>query len=118
VVVVIPQIHVQVIVAPANCIGGGDSPEIPGAEVITRRVGIVINRVGARIIVVDRVALINNDLLRLVIGDINHFLIDRCDFDRAVFAADHLILVCLQVAGQHRAVTESLDRLDDFCLLV
>ena len=85
---------------------------------VPHRVRVVIERIGARIIVIHRVGLINDDPLRFVIRNINHFRVSRCDYDRAVFAADDLVFVGLQVASQHRTITESLDCLDDFLFLV
>ena len=98
--VVIRVVQIQVMRRPADRIGGGDSPEETGVKMVTGRVRVVIDRVGPWIIVIHRVGLINDDLLRFVIRNVNHFRVDRRDFDRAVSAADDLVFICLQVAGQ------------------
>ncbi|GBF31475.1 hypothetical protein MnTg04_01436 [bacterium MnTg04] len=85
---------------------------------VPHRVRVVIERIGARIIVIHRVGLINDDLLRFVIRNVNHFRVDRRDLDCAVFVADDLVFICLQIASEYCAVTKSLDCLDDFRFLV
>lgn len=109
--------NVQVVAVPPNREGGGDAPEIPGRESVAGRVRVVINRVGARVIVVGRTTLIDDDLSRLIVGNVDNFFVDRLNLDCAVFHADCLVVVSLQIPGSISAISELFDSGDKLVLL-
>jgi hypothetical protein len=110
-------IHMQVVGQPADREGCRHAPEVTGVKRVTIRVGVVINRIGMRIIVVYGPWLVNNDAIRLVIGNVNNLLVRRRNLDHAILIADGLTIVSLQVAGCIGHVTESLDGGNDVRLL-
>ncbi len=63
------------------------------------RIGVVIDRVRLRIVVIDAPRLIDDYFLGLVIGHVDDLLIYRIDLDGAIVIGDSLVLVGFQVAG-------------------
>jgi hypothetical protein len=90
--VVAVVMHVQVVGGPTNCEGGSHAPEISAAKRMTVRVWVVVYRIRARMVIVNRLRLINDDTLRLVVGNVNDFFIDRCDFNDT-FVVRHVLVV-------------------------
>ena len=110
-------IHMQVVGQPADREGCRHAPEITRVKRVSIRVGVVIKRIGMRIIVVHGPRLINDDAFRLVVRNVNDVLVRRRDLDHAIFIADGLTIVSLQIAGCVGYVTEPLDGGNDVRLL-
>ncbi len=73
---------------------------------MTVRVGVVIDRIGLRIIVINGPWLVNDNTFRLVVGNVYDILVRRLDFDHAIFIADGLAFVTFQIAGRIGLVTK------------
>ena len=92
-------VRVQVMRIPADGIRSGYAPEVAVMKVvverIVRRVRIVVHRVWLRIIVVNRLRLIDDDLLRLVVGHVYDVFLNRCNLNSAFLVRDELVVVTL-----------------------
>ena len=73
---------------------------------MTVRVGVVIDRIGMRIIVINGSRLIDDNTFRLVVRNVNDVLIHRLNFDHAIFIADGLAFVTFQISGRIGLVTK------------
>ena len=71
---------------PADGKCGRHTPEESVVEVMARRVGIVVKRVGSRIVIIDRPWLIIDDACRLIIRHIDNVFGSRRYVDHAFFA--------------------------------
>ena len=110
-------IHVQAVRDPANCERGRHSPEKTTIEVVVRRVGIVIDGISARVVIISGSGLIHDHALRLVVRHVNDVVGDRRDLDDAVMAFDVLVVVAAQVAGGVSSVAEAFYGAHDIFLL-
>ena len=84
---------------------------------MTRRVRVVINGIRLRVVANNRFRLVDDGSFRLVIRNVDDVIVDRCDLDDAVFLADHLAAITLQVSGGIRAVAERFDGGNDIRVL-
>ena len=110
-------VDVQAVGDPADRECRRDTPEETAIEIVVRRVGIVVNGIRARIIVVHRTRLVDDHALGFVIGHVNDVVGNRRYLDDAVVAFHVLVVVATQVAGRIGSVAESLDRAYDVFLL-
>lgn len=105
--------YIQVVRLPADRERSCHTPKVIVMEMIVerviRRIRVVINRVCARVVIVDRTRLIHDDLLRLVVRNINNIILDGRYLDRALVLGDKLVVIALQVASGIRPVAETLD---------
>jgi hypothetical protein len=109
--------HVKVIGQPTNGERRCDTPEISRVKGIAVRVRVVVDRIGPRIIVIDRPWLVDDDMLGFIVRNVNHVLFDRFDLDYAILVADRLTLIRFQIAGSIGLVAKRLDGGNDVRLL-
>jgi len=64
---------------PADRESRRHAPEITGPKAVVDRIRIVIDRVGVGIIVINPTRLINNHFLRLIIRNVDDFLVRGLD---------------------------------------
>jgi hypothetical protein len=87
--------HVDAIRHPAKRVSRGYAPEETAIERVIERVMIwirvVVDRVGPRIIVVDRAWLVNDHALGFVVGHIDYVVFDRRDFDCPLIVRNGLV---------------------------
>ena len=110
-------IDVQAVAKPANRKCGSYSPKESVTERVAIGVGIVVDRIRLRIVVVGRRWLIHNDTLGLVIGHVNHIFFDRCYFYYAIILRNGLVRIGLQISRCVRLIAKRLDCGDDIRLL-
>ena len=114
-------IDVQVMRVPPDREGRRHTPEPRIVEMIVERVprgvGVVVHRVGARIVVIDRARLVDDHFLGLVVRHVDDVFLHRGDRNSARLLGDELVVVRLQIAGGVGAVAEIFDGGDDIGLL-
>jgi hypothetical protein len=102
-------IHMKVVAIPAEVVNAGDTPEKRAEKGVSDGVRVVIHRICPRVIVVNRLNLVHDNLLRLVVGHVNNIVINRIDFDNAVVVTDNLVFIRFQVARSIGAVAKAFD---------
>ena len=110
-------IDVQAVAKPTNRKCGGYAPKEPAIERVAVSVGIIVNRIRLRVVVVGRGRLIHNDALGLVIGYVNHIFFDRRYFYYAIILRNGLVRIGLQISRRVRLIAKRLDCSDDIRLL-
>ena len=84
---------------------------------VAGRIRVVVHRVGAWVVGVDRLWLIDDHALGLVIRNVNDVIAYRLYFDDPLIVRNSLVFVCLEVARGIGTVTKRLYRCDQVILL-
>ena len=90
VAVVAVMMDVQTVSKPPHSKRSRYAPEETTVERVAVRIGVVVNRIGAWIIVIHGSRLVHDYLLRLIIGHVNYVLFNRRDFDDTVVLGNRL----------------------------
>ena len=98
-VVITVVVDVQVVIPPADGECGGYTPEKIGSEVMIRCIGIIVNRIRGGIVVIDRLALVNNNFLWHVVRHIDDRFTGLGDYNAIVAAGNFLKRVRFQIAS-------------------
>ena len=114
-IAVVPD--VQMVAIPADCEGRRHSPEIVVMKRMAGGIGIVVNRIGARIVVINTSRLIDDDFFRFVVGHVDDVVLNRCDADDAILFGHLLEVVRFEVAGCVGPVAKRLYRRNNVRLL-
>ena len=103
---------------PADRVGGRHAPEETGRKRIVNRIRVVIDGVWARVIMVDRPALINNNTARFIVRDIDDFRIDWRYFNYVVDHADGLPAITFKISCHNSTAAKILDGIEYIRLLI
>ena len=107
----------QVMGAPTDAEDRRDAPEVMG-KVVVGRIRIVVDRVRARVVVIDAPALIYGDFLGLIVGYVEFLRVDRINLDHPfVVDLDDLVFIAFQIAGESRAFAKFGNGANHFGLL-
>jgi hypothetical protein len=86
-------VDVQVVIRPTDRICRRYTPEIVGAKMVARWVGVVITRIRAWVVVVHGARLLNDNLSRLIVRNINNLLADGHDLNDAFIVGNRLTVI-------------------------
>ena len=93
------MVDMQVVIPPTKSECGGHTPEITGSEVMIGGIGIIVDRVGGGIVVIDRLTLVDNHFFRHVVRHVDNGFTCLGDYDGIIVAADFLEGVRFQISG-------------------
>lgn len=86
-------VNVQVVIRPADRIGSRYAPEKVGAKTITGRVGVVVTRIRVGIVVIHGTRLVDDNLSRLIVRNINDFLANGHDLNDSFIVRNRLAII-------------------------
>ena len=110
--------QVQMTRVPADTECRRHTPEVSGGECVVRRVGVVIHRIAARVVVIHGITVIRRHPRRLIIRYIDHLGISERDFYGSVARHLHdLMLIAFKITRHPCKLAEVADRGNDFFLL-
>jgi len=101
------MIYTQVMIGPADRVGGRYAPEVSGIKVMTNRIWVVVNGISVRIVGVHATTrLIDDHFLGLVIRNVNDLVVDRIDSDAVILIGNCLTFIRFQVTGGISAIAK------------
>ena len=110
-------VHMQMMRVPADDEGVRHAPKDASVEYMVSRIGIVVDGIGPRVIADRCRIMVHDDVLRLVVGDVDHLWVRRDNADRAVGVVHDLSVVGREIACLARLAAESLNGVEHVCLL-
>lgn len=104
------MVQMQMMRVPSDREIRGHAPEETRRPEVTRGVGVVVERIGDRVVTVNRPRLVDDNLGRLIDRDIDDLGVGRPDLDDVAVIGNDLPVVGAEIAGEQSAAPEVLRR--------